>query len=77
MAAGEPGICFLLVEQLSQDQQQHCCTMSWLARGTAAYREGSLSGAGNSGSLRRGGWVVEQVWLVQRKGLRQQMQSET
>jgi hypothetical protein len=51
--------------------------MSWLARGTAAYREGSLSGAGNNGSLRRGGLEVKQVWLVQRKGLRQQRQSET
>jgi hypothetical protein len=61
MAVGRPDICFLLVERLSQDQQQHCCTMSWLAKGTAAYREGSLSGAGNSGSLRRGGWSDQAV----------------
>jgi hypothetical protein len=24
------GICFLFVDQSSQDQWQHCCTMAWL-----------------------------------------------
>jgi hypothetical protein len=65
LATGCLVFCFLFVDQSSQDQWQHCCTMAWLGvGGRAAYRQENTDWC--SAMTRSWGLECTRVWLVQR-----------